>query len=49
MDDILATKDILMVMLREKVKPTIINRMVVYGKYIKKFQPIYEEIANLKN
>ncbi|APR01397.1 exonuclease, DNA polymerase III, epsilon subunit family domain protein [Clostridium botulinum] len=48
MDDILATKDILMVMLREKVKPTIINRMVVYGKYIKKFQPIYEEIANLK-
>ncbi|AUN25092.1 helicase [Clostridium botulinum] len=48
MDDILATKDVLMVMLREKVKPTIINRMVVYGKYIKKFQPIYEEIANLK-
>ncbi|KGO12863.1 3'-5' exonuclease [Clostridium botulinum] len=48
MDDILATKDVLMVMLKKKVKPTIINRMVVYGKYIKKFQPIYEEIANLK-
>ncbi|KOM95688.1 helicase [Clostridium botulinum] len=48
MDDILATKDVLMVMLKEKVKPTIINRMVVYGKYIKKFQPIYEEIINLK-
>lgn len=48
MDDILATKDVLMAMLKEKVKPTIINRMVVYGKYIKKFQPIYEEITNLK-
>ncbi|KEJ00703.1 helicase [Clostridium botulinum A2B7 92] len=48
MDDILATKDVLMAMLKEKVKPTIINRMVVYEKYIKKFQPIYEEIANLK-
>lgn len=36
MDDILATKDVLMAMLKEKVKPTIINRMVVYGKYIKK-------------
>nr|WP_307897050.1 UvrD-helicase domain-containing protein [Clostridium botulinum] len=35
MDDILATKDVLMAMLKEKVKPTIINRMVVYGKYIK--------------
>lgn len=49
MDDILATKDVLMAMLKEKVKPTIINRMVVYGKYIKKFEPIYEEITNLKN
>ncbi|ACO87127.1 3'-5' exonuclease [Clostridium botulinum] len=48
MDDILATKDVLMAMLKEKVKPTIINRMVVYGKYIKKFEPIYEEITNLK-
>ncbi|MFV3012387.1 3'-5' exonuclease [Clostridium botulinum] len=48
MDDILATKDVLMAMLKEKVKPTIINRMVVYGKYIKKFQPIYKEITNLK-
>ena len=48
MDDILATKDVLMVMLKEKVEPTIINRMAVYGKYIKKFQPIYEEITNLK-
>ncbi|WP_434291293.1 3'-5' exonuclease [Clostridium botulinum] len=48
MDDILATKDVLMDMLKEKVKPTIINRMVVYGKYIKKFQPIYEEITNFK-
>lgn len=47
-DDILATKDVLMVMLKEKVEPTIINRMAVYGKYIKKFQPIYEEITNLK-
>ncbi|NFC48953.1 helicase, partial [Clostridium botulinum] len=45
MDDILATKDVLMAMLKEKVKPTIINRMVVYGKYIKKFEPIYEEIT----
>ncbi|EPY6471821.1 3'-5' exonuclease [Clostridium sporogenes] len=48
MDDILATKDVLMDMLKEKVKPTIINRMAVYGKYIKKFQHIYEEITNLK-
>ncbi|AVQ46973.1 3'-5' exonuclease [Clostridium botulinum] len=48
MDDILATKDVLMVMLKEKVEPTIINRMAVYGKYIKKFQSIYEEITNLK-
>ncbi|KEI91646.1 3'-5' exonuclease [Clostridium botulinum] len=48
MDDILATKDVLMAMLKEKVKPTIINRMVVYGKYIKKFESIYEEITNLK-
>ncbi|MCS4469438.1 exonuclease domain-containing protein [Clostridium botulinum] len=48
MDDILATKDVLMAMLKEKVKPTIINRMVVYGKYIKKFQPIYKEITKFK-
>ncbi|MBW5455871.1 MAG: 3'-5' exonuclease [Clostridium sp.] len=48
MDDILATKDVLMVMLKEKVEPTIINRMAVYGKYIKKFEPIYKEITNLK-
>ncbi|EJO5347887.1 UvrD-helicase domain-containing protein [Clostridium botulinum] len=48
MDDILATKDVLMVMLREKVKPTIINRMSVYGKYIKKFQPMYKQINDLR-
>jgi DNA helicase-2/ATP-dependent DNA helicase PcrA len=48
MDDILATKDVFMVMIKEKVKPTIINRMAVYSKYIKKFKPIYEEISNLK-
>ncbi|WP_251859789.1 3'-5' exonuclease [Clostridium sp. Marseille-Q2269] len=48
MDDILATKDVLMVMLNEKVKPTIINRMGIYNKYIKKFMPIYEEIMNLR-
>ncbi|NFA61986.1 UvrD-helicase domain-containing protein [Clostridium sporogenes] len=48
MEDILATKDVLMFMLKEKVKPTMINRMAVYSKYIKKFKSLYEEISTLK-
>ncbi len=48
MDDILATKDVLMFMLKEKVKPTMINRMAVYSRYIEKFKSIYKEIANLR-
>ncbi|NEZ46434.1 helicase [Clostridium niameyense] len=49
MDDILATKDILIKMIEEKVKPTIIQRMSVYSKYIKKFSTVYENIKYLKD
>ncbi|AWZ47689.1 helicase [Clostridiaceae bacterium 14S0207] len=48
MDDILATKDVLLSMIKEKVYPTLLQRMSVYSKYIIKFKNIYEISSYLK-
>lgn len=48
MDDILATKDILMEMVRQKIIPTSYDRANFYSPYLNKFKDIKDNINNLK-
>lgn len=47
-NDILATKDILIKIINEKIKPSILNRIVFYEKYLEKFADINKDINYLR-
>ena len=48
-NDVLSTKDILVKMIDENIRPTIMNRVNVYKEYISNFTGLYKEIIELRS
>lgn len=48
MNDILCTKDVLISMIEEAIKPNIMQRVASYEKYLKNFTQIYKEIIDFR-
>lgn len=48
LDDVLSTKDVLIKMVEDKIKPTMSARIDIYEKYLEKFIQISEELMELR-
>lgn len=49
MNDVLSTKDVLIKMVDEHIRPSVMHRIAIYNEHIVKFSELYKEIIALRN